>query len=338
MTSSDDGIAPPQSTTFVPTLPKQNSPGANGAPDKRSLSSDPRRPSAPSGDQSSSPVRLRVRGLWKVFGPRPAEILNSPWRQQSREEILAATGHVVAVRDVDMDVREGETFVVMGLSGSGKSTLVRCLIRLVEPSEGTIEISGHDVRALSERDLNRFRHRIGMVFQHFGLLPHRNVLQNVTWGLEVQHQPRRERERIGRDMLRLVGLEGWENHPIHELSGGMQQRVGLARALAVDPDVLLMDEPFSALDPVIRRELQAELQELQSRLRKTIVFITHDLHEAMKLGDRIAIMKDGEFVQVGTPQDIVQRPANDYVRSFTADLSAADPPPTSLPVKAGMRT
>lgn len=276
---------------------------------------------APKESPENRPVQVRVRGLWKVFGPRPQSILQSEWRRRSRADVLEGTGHVVAVRNVDLDVHEGETFVVMGLSGSGKSTLVRCLIRLIEPSAGSIEIGGQNVQTLTPKQLNRFRYRVGMVFQHFGLLPHRNVLENVTWGLEVQGKPRREREAVGREMLRLVGLDGWERHAIHELSGGMQQRVGLARALAVDPEVLLMDEPFSALDPVIRRELQGELQQLQARLRKTIIFITHDLNEAVKLGDRIAIMKDGEIVQVGTPDDILYRPANDYVRSFTGDVA-----------------
>ena len=231
------------------------------------------------------------------------------------------TGHVIAVKDVSFEVQEGETFVVMGLSGSGKSTLVRCISRLVEPTKGGVWIDRDDVMAMSERQLIELRrHRMSMVFQHFGLLPHRRVIENIGYGLEVRGMARREREDKANEVLDMVGLQGWGNHYPRELSGGMQQRVGLARALAVDPEIMLFDEPFSALDPLIRRDMQDELLKLQSVVRKTMVFITHDFLEAIKMGDHIAIMKDGEFVQIGTPEEIVANPADDYVRDFSVDV------------------
>jgi glycine betaine/proline transport system ATP-binding protein len=238
----------------------------------------------------------------------------------SKDELLA-TGSVVAVRDVSFDVYEGETFVVMGLSGSGKSTLLRCLPRLIEPTLGQVWVDGVEMTQADRRRLREMRrHKMSMVFQNFGLFPHRRVIDNVAYGLEIQGVRRAERTARAREVLELVNLSGWENHYPGQLSGGMQQRVGLARALAVDPAILLFDEPFSALDPVIRREMQDELLRLELQMAKTLVFITHDFAEAIKLGSRIAIMKDGAFIQVGTPEEIVLRPADAYVAEFTQDV------------------
>ena len=236
------------------------------------------------------------------------------------QQILDETGCVVAVRDVSFNVRRGETFVVMGLSGSGKSTLIRCLSRLVEPTDGEVLIDGVAIGDLDDealRDLRR--HRMSMVFQHFGLFPHRRVLDNVAFGLEVRGVAKADRYERAFKVLGSVGLEAWSDHYPQQLSGGMQQRVGLARALCVEPDILFFDEPFSALDPLIRRDMQDELLSLQAEMHRTLVFITHDFQEALKLGDRIAIMKDGVFMQVGTPEEIVSAPADDYVREFTKD-------------------
>ncbi|MBK8050908.1 MAG: betaine/proline/choline family ABC transporter ATP-binding protein [Anaerolineales bacterium] len=239
----------------------------------------------------------------------------------TRTEVLEQMGHVLAVRDVSFDVAEGEIFCVMGLSGSGKSTLIRCLSRLIEPTRGKIVVNGEDVTQMNETRLRELRRTtMSMVFQRFGLFSHRRVIDNIAYGLEVQGVPKEKRLGKAREVLELVELHGWENHYPHELSGGMQQRVGLARALAVNPEVLLCDERFSALDPLIRRDMQNELIRLQRNLQKTIVFSTHDFLEAIKLGDRIAIMKDGEIVQVGTPERIVAHPVNDYVREFTKDV------------------
>ena len=265
--------------------------------------------------------KIRCRNLWKVFGRNPERILRDLDPALSRKEVQEQTGHVVAVKDVSFEVEQGETFVVMGLSGSGKSTLVRCISRLVEPTSGQIVIDGADVTAMNERQLiDLRRHKMSMVFQHFGLLPHRRVVDNVAYGLEVQGMAKAERHKKAEEVLELVGLAGWENNYPRELSGGMQQRVGLARALAVDPEIMLFDEPFSALDPLIRREMQDELLRLQDVVHKTMIFITHDFLEAIKMGDHIAIMKDGEFVQVGTPEEVVARPADDYVRAFSEDV------------------
>jgi glycine betaine/proline transport system ATP-binding protein len=231
---------------------------------------------------------------------------------------------VAAVRDVSFDVAPGEVFVVMGLSGSGKSTLVRMINRLHDPTAGRILIDGEDVLRLGEERLREIRrHKISMVFQHFGLLPHRRIVDNVAFGLEVQGIEREQRERRAEEVLDVVGLGGWGAHYPDELSGGMQQRVGLARALATDPEIMLFDEPFSALDPLIRRDMQDEVIRLQREVRKTMIFITHDLMEALKLGDRIAIMKDGAFVQVGTPEDVVSKPSDDYVADFVRDVPRA---------------
>lgn len=268
--------------------------------------------------------KVRLHNIWKIFGPNPKYVFESMDRSASMSEILAETGHVVAVRDVSLDIAQGEIFVVMGLSGSGKSTLVRCLSRLIEPTSGQVIIDEVDVTAMDAEGLRQLRrHKVSMVFQRFGLFPHRRVIDNVGYGLEVQGVHLAERRDKCRQVLELVGLNGWENHFPHELSGGMQQRVGLARALAVDPEIMLCDEPFSALDPLIRRDMQNELLNLQQRLNKTIIFITHDFLEAIKLGDRIAIMKEGEIVQIGTAEHIVAHPVNDYVFKFTQDVPRA---------------
>jgi glycine betaine/proline transport system ATP-binding protein len=264
---------------------------------------------------------ISVQSLWKVFGNNPALALTARYESQDRSAILDSLGCVVALQDVSFDVKQGETFVVMGLSGSGKSTLARCLIRLIEPTAGQVLVEEQNVSQLSEADLIEFRRsKVAMVFQHYGLLPHRSVLENAGWGLEIQGVNKADRHVKTQEILDLVGLSGWENAYPRELSGGMQQRVGLARALAVDPDILLMDEPFSGLDPLIRRNMQDELLRLQTELHKTIVFITHDLSEAMKIGDRIAIMRDGRIVQIGSPEEIVLNPADDYVEEFTQDV------------------
>lgn len=266
-------------------------------------------------------VKVSVDGVWKVFGPNPDDALQLTREGHARSAVLEQTGSTVAVADVSLEVRAGETFVVMGLSGSGKSTLLRCINRLVEPNRGTVRVDGEDVTAMDDQQLRQLRRRkLGMVFQRFALFPHRTVLDNVAYGLEIQKVDHATRATRARETLELVGLQGWESSRTDALSGGMQQRVGLARALATDPDVLLMDEPFSALDPLIRREMQDELLELEGQLAKTIVFITHDLDEALKLADRMAIMKDGAIVQIGTPEEILRRPADDYVRSFVEDV------------------
>ena len=265
--------------------------------------------------------RLVCRNLWKVFGDGANDLVDSIDPALSREEVLAQTGCVLAVRDVSFSVREGETFVIMGLSGSGKSTLVRCLGRLTEPNRGQIHIDGEDLLAMNKRQLRDIRrHKMGMVFQHFGNFPHKRVFENVVYGLQVQGIDKTTQRSRAAEVIELVGLSGWEERYPHELSGGMQQRVGLARALAVDPQILLFDEPFSALDPLIRREMQDQLIGLQQLVRKTMVFITHDFLEALKVGDRVALMRDGEFVQIGTPEELVANPLNEYVRDFTRDV------------------
>ncbi len=248
-------------------------------------------------------------------------MVGTPDAELTRAELREKTGCVAAVRDVSFEVYPGEVFVVMGLSGSGKSTLVRTLIRLIEPSAGRIEVDGRDVTSASRDELLQLRrHTFSMVFQHFGLLAHRTVIDNVAFGLEVQGVPKSERHARAAEVLRLVGLEDAASQFPDELSGGMQQRVGLARAFAVDPKVMLYDEPFSALDPLIRRDMQDEVIRLQHETGKTMVFITHDLPEALRLGDRIAIMRDGRIVQLGTPEDLVGSPADDYVANFVRDI------------------
>ncbi|MGV9340895.1 quaternary amine ABC transporter ATP-binding protein [Streptomyces sp. NPDC003688] len=275
-------------------------------------------PTHPSG---ADPV-FSVDGLWKVFGPKPERVPADPeLAALSPGELRARTGCTAAVRDVSFDVRKGEVFVVMGLSGSGKSTLVRCLTRLIEPTAGTIAIDGEDVRAMDRTRLRELRrHRAAMVFQHFGLLPHRTVLDNVAYGLEIQGLGKSERREKAAEFVAKVGLAGMEKRRPGQLSGGQRQRVGLARALAVDPEVLLFDEPFSALDPLIRRDMQDEVARLHEEEGRTMVFITHDLSEALKLGDRIALMRDGRVVQLGTPEEIVNSPADEYVREFVRDV------------------
>lgn len=264
--------------------------------------------------------RLQAEHLYKVFGRRPDEAVRKLESGSDRDE-LRAEGTTAAVIDASFTVEPGQIFVVMGLSGSGKSTLLRMLNGLLDPTAGRVLFDGQDLTALSPRDLRHVRStKISMVFQHFALFPHRSVLENAAYGLEVQGVAREAREERAAEALRMTGLEGWEKSWPDELSGGMQQRVGLARALATDADLLLMDESFSALDPLIRRDMQDQLLELQKRLKKTIVFITHDLNEAMRLGDRIAVMRDGEIVQLGTAEDILVTPANDYVASFTQDV------------------
>ena len=261
------------------------------------------------------------RNLWKVFGDRARDIADSIDPTSSSEDVLAQTGCVLAVRDVSFNVREGETFVIMGLSGSGKSTLVRCISRLIEPTRGEILVDGEDLLAMNKKQLRDIRrHKMGMVFQHFGNFPHKRVLENVVYGLQIQGIDKATQHRRAAEVIEMVGLSGWEERYPHELSGGMQQRVGLARALAVDPQILLFDEPFSALDPLIRRDMQDQLIGLQQLVQKTMVFITHDFLEALKVGDRVAIMKDGEFVQTGTPEELVSNPIDDYVRDFTRDV------------------
>ncbi len=264
---------------------------------------------------------LSVRGLWKIFGAGADKIIGTPEADLSRAELKQRTDNVIAVKDVSFDVLPGEVFVVMGLSGSGKSTLVRCLTRLIEPTAGTVEIDGHDVTSASESELRELRrNHVSMVFQHFGLLPHRQVIDNVAYGLEIRGTSKKERRAKAAEIVELVGLAGYERSYPDQLSGGMQQRVGLARALAGDPSMLLFDEPFSALDPLIRRDMQNEVIRLQAELQKTMVFITHDLQEALKLGDRILIMRDGEIVQIGTPDEVVGAPADEYVRDFTSEV------------------
>jgi glycine betaine/proline transport system ATP-binding protein len=265
--------------------------------------------------------QISCRNVWKVFGPHPEQVMHQVNAGLSKDEILAQTGHVVAVKDVSFDVRKGETFVVMGLSGSGKSTLVRCISRLIEATTGRVMLDGEDILKMDNQQLRHLRrHKMSMVFQHFGLFPHRVIIDNVAYGLEIQGAKKRERHKKAVEVLQLVGLAGWEHYYPGELSGGMQQRVGIARALAVDPEIMLFDEPFSALDPLIRREMQDELINLQRVMQKTVIFITHDFLEAVKLGDHIAIMKDGEIVQIGTPAEVVMNPATDYVREFTKDV------------------
>ncbi len=270
---------------------------------------------------TTTDAALKVDALWKIFGPRSDQIIGTPDADLSRAELKAKTGNVVGVKDVSFDVAPGEVFVVMGLSGSGKSTLVRLLTRLIEPTSGSVTLNGEEITAASESKLREIRrHQVSMVFQHFGLLPHRQVIDNVAYGLEVRGVPKKERRQKAGEIVDLVGLTGYEKSYPDQLSGGMQQRVGLARALAGDPEMLLFDEPFSALDPLIRRDMQNEVIRLHRELGKTMVFITHDLAEALKLGDRILIMRDGAIVQIGSPDEVVARPADDYVKDFVSEV------------------
>ncbi len=274
------------------------------------------------GDASNA---IEVRNIWKVFGQgSPDEAIALAKAGTSRQDIISSIDQTVAVRDVSFSVARGETFVVMGLSGSGKSTLIRCLSRLIDPTAGEVLLNGEDLLAMDDDQLREVRRgKISMVFQHFGLFPHRRVIDNIAYGLEVQKVDKATRHARATEVLNIVGLDGWADRYPQQLSGGMQQRVGLARALAVDPEILLFDEPFSALDPLIRKEMQDELIRLQKTMQRTIIFITHDFAEALRLGDRIAIMKDGSFDQVGTPEEIVSNPATAYVREFVNDVPRA---------------
>ncbi len=273
-------------------------------------------------EASGRPVKLACRGVWKLFGKGAEQFLAG--QPSPNAAALAEAGLIGAVRDASVEVAEGETFIFMGLSGSGKSTILRCLSRLIEPTAGEVVFEGRNLLQASERELIEIRrHKMGMVFQHFALLPHLTVLENVAFPLSVQGVPRERRAARALEMVELVGLKGRESFYPRELSGGQQQRVGIARSLAVEPQIWFLDEPFSALDPLIRREMQSELMRLQSVLHKTVVFITHDFDEAIRLADRIAIMKDGEIIQIGTPEDLVTRPATAYVAEFTRDVQRA---------------
>jgi glycine betaine/proline transport system ATP-binding protein len=274
----------------------------------------------PATDRNGDPL-LRAEGVWKLFGKNADKVLGTPDEELSRADLREKTGTVVAVRDISIEVWPGEVFVVMGLSGSGKSTLVRTLIRLIEPTAGKVTICGQDVTGADAGALRELRrHRVSMVFQHFGLLAHRTVIDNVAFGLEIQGVSKQERLAKASEILELVGLRDVAMSFPAQLSGGMQQRVGLARAFAVDPELMLYDEPFSALDPLIRRDMQDEVIRLQAETGKTMLFITHDLPEALRLGDRIAIMRDGAIVQLGTPEELVGSPADGYVENFVRDI------------------
>lgn len=266
--------------------------------------------------------KIEVRGIYKIFGRHEQACLDAVQGGMTKQQLMAKNGHMLGLRDISLNIEAGSIYVIMGLSGSGKSTLIRHFNRLIEPTAGQILVDGQDVMALNPRELEQFRQRtMSMVFQRFGLFPHRTVLENAAYGLQVQGVAKAEREAKARHWLAQVGLSGFEKQLPRQLSGGMQQRVGLARALATDADILLMDEAFSALDPLIRREMQDQLLELQAKLNKTIVFITHDLDEALRLGNRIAILKDGELVQEGAPEEILLNPANDYVQAFLQDVN-----------------
>ncbi len=266
-------------------------------------------------------VKIKVENLTKIFGKNSKKILKNLEVGMTKKDILKKTGHAVGVNNVSFQVNDGEIFVIMGLSGSGKSTLIRCLNLLNKPTAGDIFIDNENIVGYNKKELQKFRQdKIAMVFQHFGLFNHRTVIGNVEYGLEIKGIPKIERYKIAKDSLEVVGLKGWEDKMIFELSGGMQQRVGLARALANSPEILLMDEPFSALDPLIRRDMHLELLDIQSKIKKTIIFITHDVNEAFKLGDRVAVMKDGQIVQIGTPEDILSNPSNEYIEDFVKDI------------------
>lgn len=268
----------------------------------------------------AAPVKLSCRHIWKLFGNDAEKFLSKSKQSPTFDEINQA-GLIAAVRNANIEIHEGETFVIMGLSGSGKSTLVRCLSRLIEPTAGELLFEGKDLRAASDSEMIEIRrHKMGMVFQHFALLPHLTVLENIAFPLDIQGMDRPTRETKAREVIELVGLSGREDYYPRELSGGQQQRVGIARSLAVEPDVWFLDEPFSALDPLIRREMQDEFIRLQALLHKTIVFITHDFDEAIRLADRIAVMKDGEVIQIATPEQLVLNPATDYVEEFTRHI------------------
>lgn len=271
----------------------------------------------------SDPV-IEISGLYKVFGTTPHAVMPQVHAGKTKDDLLAETGHTLGLKDINLSIERGEVFVIMGLSGSGKSTLIRHFNRLIDPTEGSIRVEGVDIMDLPQKQLEQFRrHKMSMVFQRFGLMPHRSVLENVAYGLRVQKVDKATRQQKAKDWLATVGLSGYEDQYPSQLSGGQQQRVGLARALCTDAEILLMDEAFSALDPLIRSEMQDQLIELQEKLHKTIIFITHDLDEALRLGDRIAILKDGELVQQGTPAEILLHPATPYVEAFVKDVNRA---------------
>lgn len=271
--------------------------------------------------ENSKDVQIEIRGLYKIFGENAQRALELSKRGYSNEQVLRRTGCAIAVKNANFNIYRGETLVIMGLSGSGKSTLLRCLNRLVKPTAGKVIVDGQLMSKLSNKELLEFRRKkYGMVFQNFGLFPNRTILKNTEYGLEIQNVPQAVRRQKAMESLDLVGLKGWEDYKPNQLSGGMQQRVGLARALAVDPDILLMDEAFSALDPLIRVDMQDELLLLESKVNKTIVFITHDLDEALKMGDRIVLMKDGEIIQIGSPEEILNEPASNYVKKFVENV------------------
>ena len=268
--------------------------------------------------------KIEINNVYKIFGGNPKSVLPQVKEGATKDEILENTGHTVGLDNVSLKIEEGETFVCMGLSGSGKSTLIRHLNRLIDPTDGEILIEGTNVMNLNKEQLIEFRrHKMSMVFQRFGLFPHKTVIQNVGYGLEMQGKAEEERNKISMEKINAVGLNGFENQYPAQLSGGMQQRVGLARALATDTDIMLMDEAFSALDPLIRSDMQKQLIDLQSELKKTIVFITHDLDESLRLGDHIGILNAGKLVQVGTPEEIIMKPADDYVKAFVKDVNRA---------------
>jgi len=268
--------------------------------------------------------KIEINNVYKIFGPKPNQVLEMVKGGSGKDEILEKTGHTVGLDNVSLKIEEGETFVCMGLSGSGKSTLIRHLNRLIDPTDGEILVEGTNVMSLNKEKLIEFRrHKMSMVFQRFGLFPHKTVLQNVGYGLEMQGIDPEKRNSVAMEKIEAVGLSGFENQYPNQLSGGMQQRVGLARALATDTDIMLMDEAFSALDPLIRSDMQKQLLDLQSQLKKTIVFITHDLDESLRLGDHIGILNAGKLVQVGTPVEIVMNPADDYVEAFVKDVNRA---------------
>ena len=266
--------------------------------------------------------KIEIKNIYKIFGSNPEQVLPMVKDGASKEQVMEETGHTVGLDNVSLSIEEGEIFVCMGLSGSGKSTLIRHINRLIDPTAGEVLVNNVDVCSLDEKEILEFRKKtMSMVFQRFGLFPHKTIIENVAYGLEIQEVPEDKRKEIAQGQIDAVGLQGFENQYPAQLSGGMQQRVGLARALATDPQILLMDEAFSALDPLIRSEMQSQLMDLQSKLKKTIVFITHDLDESLKLGDHIGILNGGRLVQVGRPEDIILNPADDYVKAFVKDVN-----------------
>jgi glycine betaine/proline transport system ATP-binding protein len=266
--------------------------------------------------------KIEINNIYKIFGPKPEQVLPMVEQGATKEQVMEETDHTVGLDNVSLSIKEGEIFVCMGLSGSGKSTLIRHINRLIDPTSGQVIVDGVDVLSLDDKEILEFRKKtMSMVFQRFGLFPHKTVIENVAYGLEIQEVPEDKRKEIAQGQIDAVGLQGFEHQYPAQLSGGMQQRVGLARALATDPQILLMDEAFSALDPLIRSDMQNQLVDLQSQLKKTIVFITHDLDESLKLGDHIGILNGGRLVQVGRPEDIILKPADDYVKAFVKDVN-----------------